>query len=257
MVVGVGLGPDRDATESPPVDLPHEAGVLGLVEVTGQHRLGELGHVQNLPAAAVRKPRDGPVQLRIGQDVEEGRGEGRLVARAGLGLAAAAALPGGVGAGRVQTSAGPVERLVDVLLCGTVGDRRAVDVLGMDKTDLERAADSIREGVKGGRELIRVFQIRKRRRRRSSALAVVLHVLLYADAAACTSRSGQGQGQGQGRIDRRASCAGSAEGISISRPSMVSESWPDVIVARCVSIHALLLCVWPCRIKFRPVAGRR
>ena len=136
MVVRVGLGPDRDATESPPVDLPNEAGVFGLIEPARQHRFVELGRVEDLPAAAVGEPRDDVAQLWIGQDVKQGGREGRLVAGAGL---AGVALPTivAVGAGRIQTSAGSVEGLVDVLLGGVVRDGRAVDVFGMDETKLE------------------------------------------------------------------------------------------------------------------------
>ena len=134
MVVRIGLGPDRDTTEAPPVDLPHKAGILGLVETARQHRFVELGRVEDLPAAAVGQPRDDIVQLRIGQDVEQGGGEGRLVAGAGL---AGVALPAGVGVGRVQTSTGSVEGFVDVFLGSIVRNGRAVDVLGMDEAKLQ------------------------------------------------------------------------------------------------------------------------
>ena len=213
MVVGAGLGPDRDAAESPPVDLPNEAGVLGLVEVAGQDRLGELVHVEDLPAAAVGKPGDDVVQLGVGQDVEQRRGEGRLVARAGLaGVAAAAALG-------VQTPAGPIERLVDVLLGGVIGDARAVHIFGMNKADLDgttgadTCADSIGAGGEGRQVKICVVHGRKKRRRRGGALAVVIHALHTAAViiTSDTPRSGQ-----EGKAHVRSEGIGSA-GVSQPR----------------------------------------
>ena len=241
MVVGVGLGPDRDAAESPPVDLPDEAGVLGLVEVAGQDRVGELGHVEDLPAAAVGEPGDDVVQLGVGQDVKQRRGEGRLVARAGLaGVAAAAAALG------VQTPAGPVKRLVDILLGGVVRDGRAVDIFGMDKVDLDgttctgTCADSIGAGAGGkGRQVkVRVVHVRKKRRRRGGALAVVIHALHTATGIITgdTPRSGQGEGEGHCRMGRRRRRRRvRSEGIGSAG---VCQPRPGVYAAGGVSHHA-------------------
>ena len=219
MVVGVGLGPDRDAAESPPVDLPNEAGVLGLVEVARQDRLGELGHVEDLPAAAVGEPGDDVVQLGVGQDVEQRRGEGRLVARAGLaGVAAAAALG-------VQTAAGPIERLVDVILGGVIGDARAVHIFGMNQADLDgttgadTCADSIGAGGEGRQVKICVVHGRKKRRRRGGALAVVIHALHTAAVIITTSSDTPRSGQGEGKAHVRSEGIGSA-GVSQPRPGV-------------------------------------
>ena len=182
MVVRVSLGTDRDTAKAPSIDLPNEAGVFGLIETARQHRFVELGHVENLPAAAVGEPRDDIAQLWICQDVEQGGWEGRLVAGAGL---AGVALPVVVGAGRIQTSAGSVEGLVDVLLVGVVRNGRAVDVLRMDEAKLQRTARRRLAGRPSSRSSIICTLLIERRRRRSrgSALAVVLHVLDASTAA--------------------------------------------------------------------------
>ena len=119
---------------SPSIDEPHEASVIRVSEVAGQREARKQFPVEDLPAAAVGQPRYDIVQLWIGQDVEQGGGEGRLVAGAGL---AGVTLPNRVGAGRVQTSTGSVEGFVDVFLGSIIRDGRAVDVLGMDEAKLQ------------------------------------------------------------------------------------------------------------------------
>jgi len=68
MIIAIEVRPLRDPAEAPAVDLPCEAGVLGVAEEHGDDLLLEGLGLEHPPAATVRHPRDDAAVLTPAQD---------------------------------------------------------------------------------------------------------------------------------------------------------------------------------------------